>query len=68
MMTCDTEWRVGYNNRSEAVVSDCPFFFVAIFFLCLVLQRFSSTLAGVLTNSKIGGNTKYVLMGFKFFY
>ena len=64
MMACDTELRAVDHNISEDLVSNCAIFMVDILLLNMVLQRFFSTLFGVITSATLGDTTKYVLMVF----
>ena len=64
MIAWDTEWREVDRNLAEAVLSDCDSLIVASLVLPLILHCFFSTLGGLLTSVKLGGTTRYVLMGF----
>ena len=57
MMACDTEWSAVDKNLAESVVSDCDLFMVPRFFMLPILQRFFSTLVGVLTSVTLLGTT-----------
>ena len=50
-------------KRADAELSDCDLYIIATCFLRLVLQRFFSTLFGVIYSATIRGTKKYVLMG-----
>ena len=60
MMACDTELRAVDHNISEDLVSNCAIFMVDILLLNMVLQRFFSTLFGVITSATLGGTTRRV--------
>ena len=51
-------------KRADAELSDCDLYIIATCFLRLVLQRFFSTLVGVLSSATTRITTKYVLMVF----
>ena len=48
----DTEWREVERKRAEAVLLDCARFILSSLFLPHILQRFLSTLGGVISSVK----------------